>query len=169
MLGCFCICPLAYGGVIPEGYPVDRYQTLWEHSPFTIASVQPDAAPDTGLATKFSLVGFAKNGQETLVILLKKDSQERVFIGSEPNKENLKLVSVEGDAEPAKCVVTVQKGSEVAKLKFDTAFLAAQGSANPGNPSPSGATVPPGNPGQPGSPLRVQRHLPIPSPVQISH
>ena len=161
------ICSPAKAGVVPDGYPVGRYSSLWEHSPFTIASVQQEVVP-AGFASKLALVSVGRIGSADMVILLDKDSQERITVSSDSadNTRGLKLVSIEPDTEPLKASVTIQKGAEVAKVKYDPSLLAATTAPPPvpganGIPQP-GQTIP----GQPPPPpmTRVRRTLPIPSP-----
>lgn len=156
----------AKAGVVPEGYPIGRYSSLWEHSPFTIASVQTDTV-QANFASKLALVGLAKIGSDNLVTLLNKDSQERISVSSEANEQGIKLVSVDADSDPLKTTVTIQQGNETAKVKFDPALLAAPSAPVPGSP---GVTHPPNVPhpqttgAPPPVPVRVRRSLPIPSP-----
>lgn len=162
-LGLFVMASLATAGIVPDGYPVTRYSSLWERSPFTISSVHQDLVP-AGFAAGLALVGVAKIGTEDFVILLNKDSQERINVGSKANELGFKLISVEPNADPLKVSVTIQKGSEVAQVKYDQTLLAAQ-AVPPGNPQP----IAPG--GQPSAPnprfIRVPRTLPIPLPYSV--
>ncbi|MGB8354682.1 MAG: hypothetical protein WCD79_12385 [Chthoniobacteraceae bacterium] len=174
IFGFYCAGALAVAGGIPDGYPVDRYKSLWEHSPFTIASVQQEVVP-AGFASKMALVGIAKIGSEDLVILLNKDSQERLNVGPQANEQGIKLISVEPNSDPLKVCVTIQKGSEVAKVKFDPALLSASAAApnNPGNiqpqqpvPANQGQIMPPPAGSNPPV-VRVRRSLPIPAPYPV--
>jgi hypothetical protein len=173
LAACSCVCAasLARGGVIPDGLPVNRYAALWQHSPFTIASVE-QVVVQAGFASKLALVGIARIGSEDIVTLLNKESQERFTVGAKPNDQDLKLVSVEPNADPLKAAATIQKGGEVAKVRFDQSLLAAQAPQNaapnggqqpgPGNGQPPGIQPPGINPGI--NTVRVRRTLPIPQP-----
>jgi len=170
ILGLSGISSAAKAGVVPEGYPVERYSALWQRSPFTIASIQQEAVP-AGFASKLALVAVAKIGSEDMAILLDKDSQERINVDSGINGKGLKLVSVEPNPDPLKASVTIQKGAEVAKVKYDPSLLAAAGVPPPNNANPVPGQIPPPIPGQAVSPplppvSRVRRTLPIPSPYQ---
>ena len=155
--------PMVRAGVIPVGYSLDRYSSLWKRSPFTIASVQQEVVP-AGFASKFALVGLAKIGSEDVVTLLDKESQERIILSSQEGAQDLKLILVERDADPLKTSVTIQKGGETGRVKFDPSLLAAANPPSPAAPASAGAQVTPVQP----SPqlLRVRRSLPIPSPYQ---
>lgn len=162
---------------IPDGYKVERYTTLWEHSPFTIASAVEDA-PEP--AAKLVLAGLAKIGTEDMVTLLNKDSQERMIVTQMPNAQGYKLVSVESNEDPLKVVVTLIKGNESLKVRFDPALLTmqskspqAQGPNAQPNNLPQGMQMVPQampsarqfTPGVPGTAERQIRRPPIPLPV----
>jgi hypothetical protein len=104
--------------VIPGGFAVDRYSSLWEHSPFTVSSIQQLVIPP-GFADKLALVGIIKIGSENMVTLFNKDSLERISVSTNSSPEGMKIVSVELDKDPQKDSVTIQKGDEIAKVKFD--------------------------------------------------
>src|ERR1700677_3427445 len=117
--GLCCAFSLVKGDVLPGGFPADRYSTLWEHSPFTISSIQQEAVPP-GLADKLTLVGLAKVCEEDIVTLLNKESMERIYLRTNTSPQGLKIVSVELNADPMKACVTIQKGNETARVVFDT-------------------------------------------------
>lgn len=155
----------AQEAVIPAGFGVDRYASLWEHSPFTIASVQQDATP-AGFAEKLALVGVAKIGTENLATVINKDSQERISVSSKPNDQGWKLIAVDSDPDLLKVVATIQSGNETAKVRFDPALIAASAQPQPqppppnvGHPPPSIGGVPPPAPSV--VPVRRVRHLPV--------
>jgi len=164
--GLFLLGMLAKAGPVPEGYPVDRYSTLWKRSPFTIASVQQDAVPDS-FASKLALVGVARIGSEDFVILLNKDSQERINVSSITNGQGLKLIAVEANPDPLKASATIQKGTEIANVKYDQTLLAASSVPVPAvNVAAPQALPPNGEPPIPHTgPTPVRRHRPLPMPT----
>ena len=174
-VGIICAASFANAGVIPDGFPVNRYVSLWEHSPFTIASVQQEVAPE-GFASRLALVGVAKIGSEDVVTLLNKESQERFSVGAKPDAQGLKIVTVEPNADPLKVSVTIQKGGETGRVKFDQTLLAAVQAA-PGPPNnvapqnvapqqqpPNQGPIVSNLPMPPLVPLRMRRSMPIPTP-----
>jgi len=160
----------ARAGVIPEGYPVEHYSALWERSPFTIASVQD--ASQAGFAQNLAVVAIARIGNEDMVILLNKQSQERITVSSfKSNAQGMKVVSVAADTDPLKTHVTIQEGSEVAIVGFDKALLAMTQSPAPAaqnaapDPNPVQPAVSPGVNPVPVSGRRFRRAQPIPTPI----
>ena len=163
--GLFCALPFAWAGAIPEGYAVERYSALWEHSPFSLATVQPQAQPS--FAQNLALVGIARIEGEDMVTLLNRVSQERFTVGTEPNADGIAVVSVDTDSDPLKTRVSIRKGSEVATVSFDKGLLALTQSPPP---PPAGVPAQPAAPNNTQPPetvqvapvRRVRRTIPIP-------
>jgi hypothetical protein len=161
----------AEDAAIPQGYKVERYAALWERSPFTTASASD--GPAEPAAAKLVLAGVAKIGNEDIVTLLNKDSQERTLVTQTPNAQGYKLVSVEQNSDPLKVVATLLKGTESLKVRFDPALLSAPSKSpqNPGqNPQQSGNLMPMPMPPQamPATGQVIERQVrrpPIPLPV----
>jgi hypothetical protein len=163
--GAGCAFSSARAGAIPDSYGEERYAALWEHSPFTLATVQPVAQP--GFAQNLTVVGFAQIDGKDMVILLNRVTQERATLGTEPNADGIALVSVEADSDPLKTKVTLRKGTEVATISFDKATLAmaqSQPLVPPPNPPPvNGAAGTPAAANSVTTPvMRVRRPMPIP-------
>lgn len=175
--GIFAISAVARAGsgseeVIPKGYPMGRYAPLWEHSPFVLASVTEPPAP--GFAVNLAVVALAKIGDEDVVTVVNKQSQERITLDARPNEQGIKVVSVVADPDPLKAKVTLQKGSETATVSFDRALMAVpQAPAAPALTTANlNFTNPGANPGAPapgGQPPNVSRRVihmpPIPVPA----
>ena len=125
-----CVCAPARGDTIPNGYAVERYSALWQHSPFTLASVQQPAAP--GFAANLAVVATATIDDEQIVTFVDRVSHERFTVGGTPNEDGIKVVSVDGNDDPLKTRVTLQKGSDTATVGYDRSLLAmVQGAALP--------------------------------------
>jgi hypothetical protein len=159
--GLCCAFSLVRADVVPGGFPADRYASLWEHSPFTTASVQQEAAPP-GFADKLTLVGLAKVGDEDIVTLLNKESQERINLSTNKSPQGLKIVSVELNADPMKACVTIQKGNETAKVRFDKSTSGGGQMASVANPVFNNAGVVQSAPNNP------QPRVPRPVTVPVS-
>ena len=162
--GLCCVFSSLCAGEIPSGFPVERYSSLWEHSPFTIASIQQEASP-AGFAQNLAVVGVAKIGDKDMVTLLNKQSLERVTVTSDSsNAQGMKIVSVAADTDPLKTSVTIQKGSEVAKVGFDKTMI-DKANATPQNMTsapmqPIPVAGQPPNPNMPPIPARQVRRMP---------
>jgi hypothetical protein len=155
--GLCCIFSSASAGdEVPSGFAVERYASLWQHSPFTIASVMQDAAP-AGFAQNLAIVGIAKIGDKDLVTLLNKQSLERFIVKAAPNEQGIKVISVETDADPLKTSVMIQRDGEIAKVGFDKALIDRN---QPAAPQANSNAVP--VPGQPPAPL-AENTPPVPA------
>ena len=148
-LCCIFSSASAAGDEVPAGFPVERYSVLWQHSPFTIASVQQTEVP-AGFAQNLTVVGIAKIGDKDLVTLLNKQSLERFIVKAEPNAQGMKVLSVENDSDPLKTSVMLQSGGEIAKVGFDKSLIQQNQSAPHADPNAVAQNTPVA--GQPPSP-----------------
>lgn len=127
---------------IPEKMPAFRYEALLAKSPFALATAAPEpVATVENFATNLVLNGLSKNrgknGQEfyTAFVRSRDLSQRFVFVGEKPD-DGITLVSVEDSGPPSEIVVVLKKGSEVGRVKFDQAAIAA--AAQQGRPPGAG-------------------------------
>jgi hypothetical protein len=141
--------------VIPTAVPVGRYTVMREHCPFAIAT--PVAAPapqQPSFAANWYVSGIARVGDVDFVGIKAKDlSSQFSLYGKEPDaKSGVSLVSIDWVEGIGKSVVTIQKGTEIAKLEFNEAVVhgppqnpVAPNAAPNGRP-PAMAIVPPPGP-----------------------
>ena len=176
-------------GVVPPAFPVSRYTSLWEHSPFQLESIAPPTE-SAGLAQKYALTGIAQVNGEPIVFLLDRATQIRHMLDKKVNAGGLSLVQVNMEKKSDDSTAVVRQGEEVGTVKFDAAASAGmmavgiQGQSQPGRPfSPGqmppqfpaqvpGVGVPTALPTIPGHPssgvgARMPQGMPgqIPSPV----
>lgn len=123
--------------VLPETVPMDHYKPLWENSPFGMASAKD--ASET-----YQLVGFFRVGSVSYATLLEKQGGRKLVISSLANTEDMRLVSIDFNANPLATAATITKGGETIVVKFDPNVLKAQPTA--GAP----AVQPQPNPAMPG-------------------
>ena len=113
----------------PQGYPPDRYESLWKHSPFTLSSVAMEAS---SLAMdKLALVGVGKVGTGEFVAVIDRQSQERFTITPKANQQGYRLVTLRLNEDPLKVIATVTRGSETFAVRFDPASVKAVTSNQP--------------------------------------
>ncbi|MDD5261486.1 MAG: hypothetical protein PHD76_06510 [Methylacidiphilales bacterium] len=142
--------------VIPEAYPIERYEPVWKKSPFTLSSV-PDAGPTGGLSDKFKLTGVLKIGDEPYVSIYDTENKERFLISRQVNAQGVKLDALQTSDDLSKVVANLSKSGETFSLHYDMDYLKQVTGQSPMNV-----------PGQPifnnqGHPPQVQ----IPSPVNV--
>jgi hypothetical protein len=131
---------------IPEKMPAFRYEALLAKSPFALATAAPEPVVNVeNFATNLVLNGLSKNrgknGQEfyTAFVRSRDLSQRLVFVGEKPD-DGITMVSVEDAGPPSEIVVVLKKGTEIGRVKFDQAAIAAaaQQSRPPGAGQPKG-------------------------------
>ncbi len=127
------------GAFKPAAHPVERYQHIWEKSPFVTEA--PVIQESGGLAQRFALTGVASLQNQPMVFVLDRQSLSRLVVTSVRNQQGLELVSVEGQGDPKQSTAIIRLGTEQAVIRYD---LAALQSVNPSpeNPSPAAAPQP---------------------------
>lgn len=120
----------ADGEIIPKGFDVSRYETLWKTSPFTLASAAAEGPG--GFADQLVLVGFWKLGGSNSVVIRDKQKQTWSTVTQTPNPDGVSLVSIQESNQET--TATIKKGEETATLKFDRVQIAATAPAQLQNP-----------------------------------
>jgi len=137
----------ADAAAIPARVPPERYQTLWERSPFEIP-VAAESSPVTGIRAEWLLTSLSRSGGKPFAILVSKGTGESVVIRQgEEGAHGFTLVDAVIAQDFKNSRATVRRGAESAELQFQEQELATLVSAAPqaqAAPAPS----PPGtNPG----------------------
>ena len=148
--------------IVPEPYPVSRYASLWENSPFQIESIAPPQQSE-GLAQRFVLGGILRENGEPVVWVRERATQQSYKVArNSTNNLGLSLVEVSETMEKqSDATATIRLGGELGVIKFDVA--AAGASAGMAMPPPMARppmmptpirpaqAVPRGMPGQAGT------------------
>ena len=148
--------------IVPEPYPVSRYASLWENSPFQIESIAPPQQSE-GLAQRFVLGGILRENGEPVVWVRERATQQSYKVArNSTNNLGLSLVEVSETMEKqSEATATIRLGGELGVIKFDVA--AAGASAGMAIPPPMARppmmptpirpaqAVPRGMPGQAGT------------------
>jgi hypothetical protein len=136
-------------GVVPERFPLDRYQKLMSDPPFGVKSdIDTPPPPKIDWAESLYLSGaskFVENGTEKDWVYINHKSDPAAafqLYGTEPNAQGIQIVKLEWHPEnPAITKVTVKKGTEFATLERDKAAFTG--------PPPPAPQAPGARPGQP--------------------
>lgn len=114
---------VAQEAVIPEDYPTERYQPIWEKSPFTLSSAAEE--PTAGFASNLVLVGIGAIDDSFYARLLDRTSQQRWSVEQGTPYNGIELVSVDTHENPEQASVRLKKGAEEAVVRYDPAMLTA--------------------------------------------
>jgi len=114
---------------LPTGYPVTRYSTIWENSPFTREVIRP---VKTTIASTFGknmvLRGLLIDSQEGPIAYVRdnKESQTlRITSAGSSKGFPYTLVSADKQANPKDTVVVITDGKEEAKIGYEENVLTA--------------------------------------------
>jgi hypothetical protein len=145
--------------VVAEPYPVSRYASLWENSPFQIESIAPPQQSE-GLAQRFVLGGILRENGEPVVWVRERATQQSYKVArNSTNNLGLSLVEVsETMDKQSDATATIRLGGEVGLIKFDV----AAGAASPGMAMPPPMARPPMMP----APIRPPQPVPGAFPGQ---
>jgi len=145
--------------IVPAPFPVSRYESLWENSPFQIESIAPPQQSE-GLGQRFVLGGILRENGEPVVWVRERATQQSYQVRrNATNNLGLSLVEVQESMEKqSEASATVRLGNEQGVIKFDTA-----GGSVPGVGMASPAMARPAVP----VPLRTpQTGMPVAAPNQ---
>jgi hypothetical protein len=126
--------------IIAKGFSADRYQGLWERNPFEWVAA-PTATANPNFAEKLVLTSWLNQGNKEVVFVKNTETQESEKVTTEPNANQVRIVSIRGDLDPKKVQVVLSNGKEEGTVKFNTEppkeAEAAKPSIQPGGPQVS--------------------------------
>lgn len=111
---------------LPRASPPDRYKILKTNCPFAISSPVAPAGPALpSFAANWYVNGIASFGDSAFVSIKARDLSVQISLfGSEADaKSGVSLVGIDWVEGIGKSVVTIRKGSEIAKLEFNEAVI----------------------------------------------
>ena len=124
---------------VPAQHPLSRYQTMFEKSPFALATAAPPpVVPQAGFAEGWYVSSLSRIFNKDRVTIKSRDlSTQFELFGDEPNRANGDIVLAGVDWSPVvgKSTVTIKKGTEFAKLEFDQQAVQNPVQAQPQMPS----------------------------------
>ena len=150
-------------GLLPA-FPLSRYETLWERSPFQLESVAPPVE-SAGLSQRYALTGLAAINGEPIAFLMERATQNRLMVKKDSEANGLSLVQVDVQQKYTDSSATVRQGSEIGVLRFDA--TAAAPMMPPAGMAQPPRMVPPGVPPPGAVPQQTARVPGIPTPPQI--
>lgn len=121
----------------PQAPQVQRYQRLWEQSPFTARPVEvvPEAGPL--FVEDLRLVGMYGQGGQTVAILQRLSTEEYINVREGDDAGPVRLVGTVGDGPLMSRRVELQAGGETASLGFDLATVIPQPGAGAARAQPA--------------------------------
>ena len=119
------------------GFTADRYQSLWESSPFAVAT------PVAIESSDYALVGAAEFDGISYVSLIDRQSKDHFLITTNTPAHGLSLISLVHGNDPGSTYATFQKGSETLRLKLETGASSAPGAPPPSIMPQPVPTIPP--------------------------
>lgn len=156
----------AESGVVAGAFPLSRYETLWERSPFQLESVAPPVE-SAGLSQRFALTGLAAINGEPIAFLMDRATQNRLMVRKDGSEGGVSLVQVDVQKKYTDSTATVRQGAEVGVIRFDASASAAPPVMQAPVAPPMVRAMPPQvAPGQPTAPVPLAPGVvpPVPGP-----
>jgi len=126
-------------GYVPNAYDVDRYEHIWQRSPFVIES--KIVAESAGLSERFALTGIAVINGSPMVSLLDRSTNARLMVAPNLPSQGVEVITVDQQANPRDSSVTIKLGAEQASLRFEVAALGRAQDGTPQVPGQTGASA----------------------------
>lgn len=107
---------------IPKPYAIERYQPVWENSPFEIETPPPPPKPkvEPQFAKNLVVAGVLEIGEITNVTIRDRSSGQYFELGPKKSYQGIKLVEVIQNEDLIQVEVTVSKGKAKATIGYDT-------------------------------------------------
>ncbi len=162
--------------ILPQAYPIERYQSVWQSSPFLreVVAVKPMTL-SASFGKSLVLVGLVDDMERGPIAYVRDQREERTFVVTKEGADDHGYVIISADqkADPRESSVTLTDGNETARIKYlPVAFTSGRNPAQPQNQAqgqpqqravapPQRAVLPPGTPAppreQPATETRVGR------------
>lgn len=127
-------------GYSPNKFAVDRYEHIWQRSPFVIET--KIIAESAGLSERFALTGIAVINGSPMVSLLDRSTNARMMVAPNLPSQGVEVLTVDQQANPRDSSVTIKLGAEQASLRFEVAALGRTQEGAPQVPGASAASRP---------------------------
>lgn len=113
----WAIFPSAHSQEIPAGFNVERYASLWERNPFTLAkAAAPQVQPSA--FEKLYLASWLMDGGKEVVWVENSETKEGQRIAAEPNQNNMRLIEMHLNLNPRLVEAVISDGNEKGTIKF---------------------------------------------------
>ena len=119
------ICGGAAAGefVPPAAYPMRRYEAGWSKNPFLLKAA-PIAVQKESFAKDMALAGWRQAEDDITVLLVNTKTREYTRLkNNEPAPDGMKVKCAHLEDRRADTFVEIERGGEVATLRYDDAFL----------------------------------------------
>ena len=122
----------------PVPIPLERYDQMRQRSPFvlpTAAVVEtPAAAPEW--TTDFRIVSVLSFGDESVVLVRKLSTDERIAFRREANSKGMRLVELKMSPDPRNVSAVIEMDGREGSITYDDSILSGlPNSVAPGNPA----------------------------------
>lgn len=121
----------------PKAYPADRYDAMKARSPFVLPSFAEEVPAATANWTSdFRIVSVLKLGDESVVLVKKLSTDERIPIRRQENAQGIRLVELQMSPDPHNVSAVIEMSGEEGTILYDESILSeVPRSVAPSNPA----------------------------------
>ena len=120
----------------PVAYPVERYEAMMKRSPFVLPSFSEEVAVTDNWTEDYRIVSVLKLGNDSVVIVKKISTDERIPVREKENAQGIRLLELEMSPDPHNVSARIEMGGEEGTIQYDESILSdAPRSVAPNNPA----------------------------------
>ncbi len=121
----------------PTAYPAERYESMKARSPFVLPSFAEEVQAVTADWTSdFRIVSVLKFGDESVVLVKKLSTDERIPVRKQQNAQGIRLVELQMSPDPHNVSAVIEMSGEEGTILYDDSILSqVPRSVAPSNPA----------------------------------
>lgn len=121
----------------PQAYPTSRYDAMKARSPFVLPTVEEVVQIVTSNWTSdYRIVSVLRLGSESVVLVKKLSTDERIPIRKQRNAQGIRLVELQMSPDPHNVSALVEMSGEEGTIVYDESILSeVPRSVAPSNPA----------------------------------
>jgi hypothetical protein len=120
----------------PVAIPPERYEKMGQRSPFVLPTATTAEAPAPEWTSDFRIVSVLSLGDESVVLVRKLSTGERVPFRREANALGMKLVELKMASDPRNVSAVIEWNGKEGSISYDDSILSGlPTSVAPGNPA----------------------------------
>jgi len=110
----------------PEPFSPDHYDRMAQRPPFVIPTDEEEAEEvvEPGWAEDFSIVSLLLVGDERVVLVKNRQTDQRFPVKAEENSLGIRLVELDLAEDPRDTTATIAMGEQVGTIRYDDDILA---------------------------------------------
>lgn len=121
----------------PKAYPADRYDSMKARSPFVLPTIEEVVqVVAANWTSDYRIVSVLKLGDESVVLVKKLSTGERIPVRRQQNAQGIRLVALQMSPDPHNVSALIEMSGEEGTIVYDESILSeVPRSVVPSNPA----------------------------------